>query len=470
MTETNQASLTKHQRVMLVAILLGGSFMAILNQTLLLTATPHIMTEFRLTENSAQWVTTIFLLINGILIPISAFLMEKFTTRSLYITTMAIFLIGTIICAFAYDFTLLMVGRVVQAIGAGIIYPLMMTVFMLIYPLKRRGFAMGIAGLVISFAPAIGPALTGWMIEFLPWRSVFYIIIPIAMLDVIAAYFFMRNIIPQTNPQVDVLSIILSTFGFGGLLYGFSSAGNDGFTHPAVLSALIIGGIALTLFILRQLSLVQPILEVRVFKYRIFAICSVIGMIIFTVLIAAETILPIYMQVMAGFTAFEAGIVILPGALLTGLLSPIVGRIFDAIGGRWLLIIGLFITSVTTLLFVDLTPETSLLYLTVAFAVRMFGMSMVMMPSTTTGLNVLPNRLMPHGTAVMNTTRQVAASIGTGLLITIMTIAAKDPHMYGVQGLIHGVNVSFYVMAAITAIAFVLALFVRDKKHTNTEM
>lgn len=465
MSEVNAATITKNQRILLVSILLGGSFMAVLNQTLLLTATPHIMAEFSLTENSAQWVTTIFLLVNGILIPISAFLMETFTTRKLYLVTMIIFIIGTIICALSVDFTMLMIGRVVQAIGAGIIYPLMMTVFMLIFPLKRRGFAMGIAGLVISFAPAIGPSIAGWMVEILPWRSVFYVIIPVAIIDLLAAYFFMRNIIPQTFPKVDVLSIILSTFGFGGLLYGFSSAGNYGWTNVAVLSSLIIGVISLIIFILRQLKLVQPILEVRVFKYRIFAICSVMGMIIFTVLIATETILPIYMQVMANFNAFEAGIVILPGALLTGLLSPFIGRIFDAVGGRWLLIIGLFITTVTTLFFVDLSTETSLLYLTVAFAVRMIGLSMVMMPSTTAGLNVLPNHLMPHGTAVMNTTRQVAASIGTGMLITVMTISAKDPNIYGVAGLIHGVNVSFYVMTAITAVAFILALFVRDKRN-----
>lgn len=470
MSEVNAATITKNQRILLVSILLGGSFMAVLNQTLLLTATPHIMAEFSLTENSAQWVTTIFLLVNGILIPISAFLMETFTTRKLYLVTMIIFIIGTIICALSVDFTMLMIGRVVQAIGAGIIYPLMMTVFMLIFPLKRRGFAMGIAGLVISFAPAIGPSIAGWMVEILPWRSVFYVIIPVAIIDLLAAYFFMRNIIPQTFPKVDVLSIILSTFGFGGLLYGFSSAGNYGWTNVAVLSSLIIGVISLIIFILRQLKLVQPILEVRVFKYRIFAICSVMGMIIFTVLITTETILPIYMQVMANFNAFEAGIVILPGALLTGLLSPFIGRIFDAVGGRWLLIIGLFITTVTTLFFVDLSTETSLLYLTVAFAVRMIGLSMVMMPSTTAGLNVLPNHLMPHGTAVMNTTRQVAASIGTGLLITVMTISAKDPNIYGVAGLIHGVNVSFYVMTAITAVAFILALFVRDKRNEAAKL
>lgn len=464
----NQAKIdVKHRRI-LVAILLGGAFMAILNQTLLLTVTPHIMREFSLTENTAQWVTTIFMLINGIMIPISAFLMESFSSRRLYLMSMIVFIIGTIICAISINFPMLMVGRIVQAIGAGIIFPLMMTIFMLIFPIERRGFAMGIAGLVISFAPAISPSLSGWMVEFLPWRSVFYVILPIVIIDLLAAYFFMRNAIPLTYPKVDPISIVLSTLGFGGLLYGFSSAGNVGFLNMSVIVTLIIGAISLTIFIIRQLKLIQPMLEFRVFQYKTFTFSTIISMVVFTTLIASETILPIYMQVMAGFNAFEAGIVILPGALITGLLSPVVGRIFDRYGGRWLLIIGLFIMTVTTLLFVNLTEHTTLLFLTVAFGVRMIGIAMVLMPATTAGLNVLPDRLMPHGTAMINTMRQVAASIGTGMLITVMTMSAKSQAIHGVQGLIHGVNVSFYVTTAVSLVAFVLALFIQDERHRST--
>lgn len=452
-------------RNLLVAVLLLGAFMAVFNQTIMLTATPHLMDEFSLTENSAQWVTTIFMLINGIMIPISAFLMESFTSRKLYLFSMVTFIIGTVISAISLNFTMLMIGRIVQAVGAGIIFPLMMTIFMLVFPVRQRGFAMGIAGLVISFAPALGPALSGWMIEYLPWRSVFYVVIPIAIIDLLAAYFFMRNIIELKHPKVDVLSIILSTLGFGGLLYGFSSLGNYGWTHVAVYSSIIIGAISLTLFIIRQLKLKQPILEFRVFQHKIFSITIVIGMIAFTVLIASETILPIYMQVMADFNALEAGLVILPGALISGFMSPFVGKIFDAVGARWLLIIGLFIMTTTTLLFTNLTAETSLLFLIVAFAVRMVGLSMVTMPATTAGINVLPNRLIPHGTAMMNTMRQVAASIGTGIFITIMTMSAKDPEIFGVQGLIHGVNISFYAMTGLTAVAFVLSFFVKKQRE-----
>jgi len=447
-------------RIPIVAVLLGGAFLAILNQTLLITATPHIMIDFNLSESSGQWVTTIFMLVNGIMIPITAFLMETFTTRRLFLFSMLVFVGGTIICALAINFPILMIGRIIQAAGAGIMLPLMMTIFMLIFPIERRGFAMGMSGLVISFAPAIGPSLAGWLVEFMHWRSLFLIIIPLAIVDIFFGYFFMRNIISRTFPKVDYPSIALSVFGFGGILLGFSSVGNYGWTHPSVIISLVIGVITLTLFIWRQFKLKQPILEFRVFKNRTFTLTTVIGMIAFTMLIAAETILPMYMQLMAGFTALESGMMILPGAIIMGILSPIVGQIFDKLGAKILLIVGLSIVTLTTLFFTNLSQTTSLTYLTVIFAVRMIGIAMIMMPATTAGLNALPRKLIPHGTAMTNTMRQVAASVGTASLVTIMTISALgSPEL---DDAIQGVNIAFYVATFVSTIGFILSFFVQD--------
>lgn len=462
---TTELEKAKLNRGPIVAVFLLGAFLAVLNQTLLITATPHIMEELGLTENTAQWVTTIFMLISGIMIPITAFLMETFSTRRLFAVSMMIFILGTFISALSLSFPMLMVGRIVQSIGAGVIMPLMMTVFMIIFPIERRGFAMGMAGLVISFAPALGPALSGWFIEYLPWRSLFYAILPIAILDLVLAFYYMKDVIPRSFPKVDFLSILLSTLGFGGLLYGFSSAGNYGWSNEIVLTAIVIGVITLTWFILRQMKLKQPMLEFRVFKYRTFTFATIIGTITFTVLIAAETLLPIYMQLMAGFTALESGLMILPGALLMGFASPIVGKIFDRVGARGLLITGMAIMATTTLLFTNLTSDTSLWYLIIAFAVRMVGISMVMMPSTTAGLNILPIHLMSHGTAMINTMRQVGASIGTAMFITIMTVAALEPSSStDTAALIHGVNISFYVMTAVTFAGLILTFFINEKK------
>lgn len=454
-------------RIPIVTIFLAGAFLAILNQTLLITATPNLMSELHLTENTSQWATTVFLLINGIMIPITAFLMETYTTRHLFLMSMAIFIVGTLVCALSINFPMLMSGRVIQAIGAGIIMPLMMTVFMLIFPIERRGFAMGMSGLVISFAPAIGPALAGWIIDYLPWRALFYFILPLAIIDLILAYFFMKNIIPRTFPKVDLLSIALSTFGFGGLLLGFSTVGDYGWTSPLVLTTVIIGAVTLTLFILRQFKLKDPILEFRVFTYKTFTISTILGMIAFISLIAAEMILPIYMQLMAGYTAFESGLMILPGALIMGFASPIVGKIFDRYGARTLAIVGMSIVVVTTFMYTSLTPTTSLTYITVVFTIRMLGIAMVMMPSTTAGLNVLPKRLIPHGTAMTNTMRQVAASIGTAVLITIMTVTALEPSetIDEATALVHGVNISFYVATVISIVALVLSFYLKENRQ-----
>lgn len=462
------------QRISLIAVMLGGAFLAILNQTLLVTATPHVMAEFNLSENAGQWITTIFMLVNGIMIPITALLMETFTTRRLFMTSMFIFSFGTIVCLLSTNFSVLMVGRVIQASGAGIIMPLMMTVMMLIFPKDKRGFAMGMAGLVIGFAPGIGPTLSGWIIDVFPWRSLFLIVLPLAILDIILAYFFMRNVISRTFPKVDIPSVIFSVFGFGGLLYSFSSVGDYGWSYPPALLAFGIGIVTLTVFIIRQLKLREPILEFRVLTYGIYALTMVISMIAFMMLIAAETILPIYMQVMAGFSAFESGLVILPGALLMGVMSPVVGTIFDKIGARGLLITGFSIVVVTTFFFTRLTEETTLLYLIVVFAIRMFGISMLMMPSTTAGLNELPDSLMPHGTALTNTMRQIAASIGTAILVTVMSLTANETTSGHAQGAIDGVNTAFYTATGISFIGLILSLFIRknprDSEKDKTDL
>lgn len=453
----------------LLTVLMAGVFVAILNQTLLATALPHIMDDLDINANTAQWLTTVFMLVNGVMIPVTAFLIGKFSTRALFLTAMALFTIGTIVAALAPGFSVLMIGRIIQASGAGIMMPLTQTIFFVVFPVEKRGQAMGLFGLVISFAPAIGPTLSGWIVGQYPWRALFYIVIPIAVIDLIAAYFLLKNVTKQTFPQLDVLSVVLSTFGFGGILYGFSSAGTTGWGSIQVLLSIAVGVVSLFLFIQRQSKLKEPLLEFGVFKYRIFTLSTILSVIVFISMIGGATILPIYMQDMHGFTALESGLMLLPGAIIMGIMNPITGRIFDAFGGKWLAIIGLLIVTVSTFQFTVLTAETSFMYLTVMHAIRMFGVAMVMMPVTTAGLNQLPERLIPHGTAMSNTMRQVSGSIGTALLVTIMTSTALDPQEYGVQGVIRGVNISFVVAGVLSLIGVFLSFFLKKANPSSQE-
>jgi EmrB/QacA subfamily drug resistance transporter len=460
-----------YNRNTIVVLLLAGAFISILNQTTMITAIPPIMNEMHITANTAQWLTTVFMLVNGVMIPVTAFLIERFTTRQLFISAMSIFAFGTLIAGVAPNFSILLLGRIVQSAGAGIMMPLMQTVFLLIYPIHKRGAAMGLVGLVIQFAPAIGPALSGWMISAYSWRVMFFVILPITLLLIGVAIHAMKNVTVLTHPKVDILSIILSSFGFGGLLYGFTCAGNLGWTHSITILTLSIGVITLILFIVRQLRLTQPMLEFRVFKYFIFTLTTGIGMLAFMGLIGIETLIPLYMQNMRSFTAMESGLAILPGALVMGLMSPITGRIFDKIGAKWLAITGLIIMTITTVPFINLTTSTSFAYLTTYYAIRMFGLSMVMMPVTTAGLNQLPKRLIAHGTAMNNTMRQVSASIGTAILVTVMTTTGEraklDPTI--LNPLIHGVNVAFIVITVLSIVGVVLAFFIK-KTYPSEEV
>ncbi|GGK00104.1 putative MFS-type transporter YcnB [Lentibacillus kapialis] len=452
-----------YNKTLMAALLLAGSFIAILNQTLMITAIPPIMDEMNISANSAQWLTTVFMLVNGVMIPVTAFLIERFTTRQLFMTAMSVFAIGTVAGGLAPNFSLLLAGRIIQSAGAGIMMPLMQTVFLLIFPVHKRGAAMGYIGLVISFAPAIGPTLSGWITSQYSWRFLFLLILPLAILIIIIAYFILRNVTELTYPKLDILSIILSSVGFGGLLFGFSSAGNYGWDSERTIVILTVGVLTLLVFIMRQLRMRHPMLEFRVFKYNIFTITTVIGMISFLGLIGSETLIPLYMQNMRDFTAMESGLVLLPGALVSGLMSPITGRIFDRIGARWLAIIGLIIMTGATLAFGFLGTTTTLVFLIVMYAVRMFGFSMVMMPVTTAGLNQLPQKLIPHGTAMNNTMRQIAASVGTAVLVTIMTMTAVNsqqaPSISNPD--IHGVNVAFLVITVLSFSGIILSIFVK---------
>lgn len=461
----NKEQQPAYNRTLLVAVILAGAFVVILNQTLLNTALPKIMNDLSISANTAQWLTTGFMLTNGVMIPVTAFLIAKFSTRKLFLTAMSLFAAGTLIAAVAPNFPLLLTARIVQAAGAGIMIPLMQTVFLLIFPVEKRGAAMGMVGLVIAFAPAIGPTLSGLIVENYSWRVLFYMVLPIAVLVIIFASFALKNVTKLTNPKIDILSIILSSFGFGGLLYSFSSAGTSGWSSAEVLVSMIVGVIALTLFIWRQLIIKKPMLEFRIFKNKIFALTLFIGMVVMVSMIGVELLLPLYMQNARGYTPLESGFLLLPGAVVMGIMSPITGKIFDKIGARPLAIIGLTIVTVMTFLFSNMTASTSYTYMMIIYAVRMLGISLVMMPVMTAGLNQLPNNLIAHGTAMSNTLRQVAASIGTAMLITVMTNNTADARQQmDPHPMIQGVSVAFMVAAGLALFALILSFFIKPTK------
>lgn len=456
--------LKEGQKIRVMSVVLIGAFIGVLNQTLLTTILPKLMQDFSITSSSAQWITTIFMLVNGIMIPITAFLINKFNLRPLFFTAVGFLIVGTLICMIGLNFPMLLIGRSIQALGAGILMPLTQTLLFLIFPQDKRGFAMGMFGLVIGFAPAIGPTVAGWLANTFNWRYLFVIVLVIAIFDIIFGFVSLRNMTTLSDPKLDMISVLFSTLGFGGLLYGFSAAGNLGWLHPAVYVTIILAVLALVLFVQRQLKLSSPLLEVRIFKYKDFSVSMILVSLMFMLFIGNLTILPIYMQNIMKWSSLETGLILLPGGLVMGLLSPITGRLFDELGGRLLSIAGMVTIMIGALLIAQFNLETHQLYVDLVFSITMLGNAMIMTPMTTQALNALPSAYVPHGTAMNNTIRQVSAAIGTGILVTLMTQLGKSFSTGSIEGAITGLNVTYYIVAGIALLGAILAFFLDKNK------
>ena len=475
MTETeNQNVHTKQLQPNygIIAILLAGAFVSILNSTLLNVALPSMMLDFKVEPTTIQWLATGYMLINGIIIPTTAYLIQKYSVRQLFITAMILFTIGTVFSGFAPSFAVLLTGRMIQAAGSAIMMPLLMNVLLTSFPIEKRGSAMGILGLVMTFAPAIGPTLSGWIIENYEWRFLFYMIIPFAVIVLLLAIFKLKDRKERSNATLDTLSLIYSSIGFGGLLYGFSSAGKKGWGDIEVYGTLVVGTIALILLVIRQFKLEKPMLDFRVYKYPMFSLASVISIVVNMAMFSAMILMPIYLQNLRGISPLDSGLLMLPGAIIMGIMSPITGKLFDKFGGRILAIIGLSITVITTYFFSQLTLDTTYGSLIAIYSIRMFGMSMVMMPVMTNGMNSLPARMNPHGTAVNNTLNQVSGAIGSALLVSVMTSRTKvHINELGPQGIVQatveGINDAFFIATFIAALALVLAFFVKRPKRAD---
>ena len=457
--------LTRKQIVML-AVLVFGTFVTVLNQTVVSPALPSIMSEMSVDAATAQWLTTGFTLVNAIMVPITAFLTDRFTTRRLFLTSMVLFTCGTALAAWGPSFPVLLGGRLVQAAGAGILMPLVMTVLMWTFPVDRRGTAMGVFGIVIAFAPAAGPTVAGIIIDQANWHVMFWIIAALCLVVI----FFAGAVLErggETNKDVtlDVPSVILSTIGFGGLLYGLSAIGSYGVTADSA-AGVVIGAVALVFFFRRQLRMEHPMLQVRVLANRKFLIATIIVMLVQGALLAGGILLPILLQSYMGFSATTSGLVLLPGAIIMGAMGPVAGRLFDKHGPRVLAVTGTGILALTTSAFIFMGPGTGLVTLTVIYTVRLFSLSLVNMPISTWGMNALPDKLVNHGTSVQNTFRQVAGSLGTAIIVSTSTAVqnavagSTDATTAGV----FGIHMAFVVATALCVIGFVLTVaLVRNK-------
>jgi MFS transporter, DHA2 family, lincomycin resistance protein len=463
----------------IISFLIAG-FIGLFSETALNMAIRDLIVIFETDAATVQWLTTGYLLTLGILVPISGLLLQWFTTRQLFAVSLVFSIIGTFIAAVAPVFSILMLARVIQAIGTALLLPLMFNTILVIIPPHKRGGAMGIIGLVIMFAPAIGPTISGLILQNLTWHWIFWISLPFFVLALIFGLFYMQNVSTPTKPKIDLLSILLSTIGFGGIVFGFSSAGEGegGWGSPKVIIALVLGVVGLILFCIRQTKMKQPMINLRTFSYPMFNLGLLMVLIGMMVILSSMIMLPLYLQNSLLLTTFAAGLVLLPGGVVNGILSPVMGRLFDKYGPTWLVRGGLVIVTIVMFAFSGITNDTSAGYIVMLHIFMMVGIAMVFMPAQTNGLNELPPELYPDGTAIMNTLQQVAGAIGTAVAISIMTAGQKsfmeeaanpqDPALLPLS-LTAGIQDAFIFAICVAILGLIASFFIKRVKVEHQE-
>ena len=459
----------------LITILITGAFIAFLSNTFLNVALPSIKDEFDISTGTVQWVSTSYMLVAGIVIPTTAYLLNKFSARQIFLSAMSLFLLGATIAGFSFSFPMLIVGRMIQAAGSSILMPLLMNTMIRSFPPEKRGTAMGLFSLVMFFAPAIGPTLSGFIVQSYSWNMLFIMMLPVIIIILVVGYKLLPEIKNNNKAAMDIPSVILSTLGFGALLYGLVSAGDHKLLSIITLAPIFIGLILVYVYIMRQMKLEMPMLNFRVYKHKMYTLGAIISSASNMGLFAGMILVPLFLQDIQGKSPIETGLLLLPGALIMGFLSPVSGKLFDKIGPKWLAIVGLILATITTYMFSKLTFDTSFGYLLTLYMVRAFGMTMVNTPVMTNGMNDLPRELTPDGSSLNSMMNQVSGAVGIAVLISVMqgymnfqlSKIANPTQLEINQAMLDGINLSFFVGSIFMAIGLLTALFLKPAYSTE---
>lgn len=449
-----------------ILVLLLGGFLSAMTETIMNNSLTTIMDELYVTETTAQWLSTGYIMVVGIMMPISVYFLKRFSLRQLFPTALANFLLGTIVGAIAPNFTILLLGRLIQAIAVGIIMPLVQNLMVLLFPPNKRGFAMGMSSVVIILGPAIGPTLSGWIVEHYSWRMLFQFLIPLTIIILIFSIIYTKNVTEQSAVDLDWWSVGESSIGLGLLLYGFSRIGTVANIDLISAIGLLIGIIFLIIFVKRQLKLKSPLLEMRVFKSPSFTKTTILSAITSIAMLGAELIIPLYIQNVRGESALISGLLLFPGALIMIIVSPISGTLYDRYGIRKLSITGFAILTLASIPMIWFDQSTSLWWIAFLYTVRMIGIGLVIMQLNTAGVNALPERYTLHGNTVAATIRQIVSSLGTSLLVTIAALfstTAQSKEISKISALQIGYSWSFITIAVVSFICLLATFTLKNK-------
>lgn len=454
---------------LVISLLLVSTFVVILNETIMSVALPRLMADLGVTAGAVQWLTTAFLLTMAVVIPVTGFLLQRLNTRPVFILAMSIFSAGTLICALSPGLGLLIVGRVVQAVGTAIMMPLLMTTVMTLVPPEARGRTMGNISIVISVAPALGPTISGLILSYLDWRWMFILVLPIALASLALGAWRMQNVTTPRYAPLDIVSVVVSALAFGGLVYGLSTLGEaagEGSGIPGWVPVAV-GSVAMAVFIWRQLRLQErdrALLDLRTFTSKNFAVAVTMMAICMGSLFGTVILLPIYLQNVLGIDALQTGLLLLPGGLIMGLCAPTVGRLYDKYGATRLLVPGAIIVSGVLWALTLVDQNTSIWGILVGHIAISVGLALVFTPLFTASLSSVPMHLYSHGSAVLGSVQQVAGAAGVALFVALMslqTAALAAGGLSPVAALSGGIRIGFLCGAILSLGAVAAAFFVK---------
>ncbi|WP_258062767.1 DHA2 family efflux MFS transporter permease subunit [Arthrobacter sp. B0490] len=463
---------------MIIGLLMVSTFVVLLNEMMLGVALPTLITDLNITPTTGQWLTTGYLLTLAVLIPATGFVMRRFTTRGIFLGSMTIFLIGTVIAVIAPGFGVLFAGRIIQAIGTAVFVPLLITTTMRLVPDSRRGRMMALVTAVPAIAPAVGPAVSGVVLSQLSWRWLFILMLPIIVATLILAAVKLRNVTTPERVTLDVLSLLLSVVGFGGLVFGLASIGESVSGHAPVdpYIPILVGLVGVAAFVHRQIRLQKhgdPFLDMRIFSTRAYVLPTIVMTFVAMNAFGVVLVLPLILTAVLGLDTLQMGLFLFPGGAMIAIVSALGGRIYDKVGPKPLAIPGSILWAASIWFLTTIDENTSVWLALGTYLVITGTQAMMWAPMTTSALGALPADLYAHGTAAFSTVQQLAGAAGGAILISAFTIGANatEPGALSAAQSIDAGQVAFTVAAILALGAILGTLFVkkaRDPKTTTT--